>query len=555
MLRITRDIAIGIGIVALVFLGLANLPLPAAAFDYMEAVIIAGFNAVMLAVAIAMVAIGLRKRRPGLIAAPFVFAALWCSLAVMQRALIQMRDDPTLAQRPVPTELSGIRTLIIESQLSPQCCGHIALLADRRIDRYVHAFQNNDHWVVRFVSSRLARSGSDECSAADKSQSAPLVRAGYTDECMASERIGAMPDGVVVRMQPFARAYSATGCCNRGTVSLRSDGREQLIATWYYGKRAVLSYLPVFASAGLGEPSPLWTMGRGGPGQFVEVGGPAFRPEDLAAAVYGIDWRTPVAPPGVDAPELARRAVQLTKLERHVDRLPALEIAVSTQKAGFVNDDLLRVVAAFVEHAGANTTVHQQVTQFYDLLNDDQKLAFIDIVMARVDSPTEGQDFSDTDLNLAVPASARQRIIKRAETIFAERRDLTIWQYELALRMARDTRLTKRSDEIAQQRRLFQLLLNDGTDAFALRAVAFKRVYHRKTDEERAVFARRLDRVPDALLDEYIRETGWLRGSDERSTSDPTYAFRRSALARIATVADERRRKELRERYPDERRE
>jgi hypothetical protein len=552
MLRIIRDLVIGVAIVALVFLGLANLPLPAGAFDYMEA-IIAAFNAVMLAVAIAMMAIGLRKRRPGLIAAPLVFAALWCSLAVAQRAMIQARDDPKLAQRPVPTELSGVRTLIIESQLSPQCCGHIALLGDRRIDRYVHAFQNNDRWVVRFVSTRLARP--DECSADDTSQSAALARAGYTDECISSERIGAMPDGVVVRVQPFARALSATGCCNRGTISLRNAGREQLVATWYYGRRAVLSYLPVFASVGLGEPSPLWAVGRGGPGQFVEIGGPAFRPEDLAAAIYGIDWRAPVNPAPVDAPELARRAVQLTKLERYAERLPALEIAVSTQTAGFVNDDLLRVVASFVEHAGMNTTAHRQILQFYDRLNDDQKLAFLDIVMARIDSPTEGQDFSNTDLSFAVPASARQRITRRAEAIFAERRDLTIWQYELALRLARDTRLTKRSDEIAQQRRFFQLLLNDDTDAFPLRAIAFKRVHNRKTDEERAAFAKRLDRVPDVLLGEYVRETGWLRGADERSTSDVTYAFRRSAIARIAAVADERLRKDLRERYPDERRE
>jgi hypothetical protein len=316
----------------------------------------------------------------------------------------------------------------------------------------------------------------------------------------------------------------------------------------------VLSYLPVFASVGLGEPSPLWAAGRGGPGQFVEIGGPAFRQEDLAAAIYGIDWRAPVQAAPVDPAELVRRAVQLTKQERYAERLPALDIALMAQKAGFVNEELLRAVAAFVEYGSMNTTAYQQVTQFYYRLQDDDKLAFIEIVMARIDNPARGDDFS-TSLTFAVPAAARQRILRHAETIFAERRDLKKWQYELALRMARDTRLTRRSDEITQQRRFFLLLVNDDTDAFPLRAIAFKRVYQRKTDEERAAFTKRLDRVPDAQLDEYIRETGWHRGIDERSTSETTYAFRRSALARIAAVADERLRKELREHYPDEHRE
>jgi hypothetical protein len=107
----------------------------------------------------------------------------------------------------------------------------------------------------------------------------------------------------------------------------------------------------------------------------------------------------------------------------------------------------------------------------------------------------------------------------------------------------------------AAQRRLFSTLLEDDTDGFARRAVAFKRVFLHNTDEERAAFAERLDRVPNVFLKEYIRRTGWHRSVDESKTSQATFAFRRRALARIASIDDERLRREMQESYRDENRE
>jgi hypothetical protein len=507
MWRHVLDLVIGTIVVAAIYFGLANLPLPIMAFAYVFHLIVGGFNGILFVAVAIMLGVAAWWRRPGIALGPFVFAALWFATAVIQRMEIEAREDPKLAERPVPTDLRSIRTLIIESQTTQVCCGQTTLLADGLIDLYVHAFLDNDHKVSRIVAYRLGRG--DECSAEDRERSTLLMRAGRTDECIRSQTIDAIPDGVVVRMHLFAAYYTATGCCNRGTISVRADGNETLRATWYYGKRAVLSYLPLFGTHGWGEPAPLWSSGSGGPARLVEIGGPAFHQEELAAAVYGIDWRAPLKPAVASAPELVRRAAALVQLPRWGDRLPALDIALKVQDQGYVNDDLLDVVAALVHGSGPGLTNTAEIMRFWQRLDDDHKRVFIERVFARMENPAEGHDFNHCVLSFHLPPAKFPGLAERAAELFVKRRDLKPWQYELALRLAK-----------AAQRPMFDSLRDDQSEAFARRAVAFKRVYLGATDEEREFFSRRLDLVPDQLLKEYLQRTGWLRFPKEQASEN-----------------------------------
>lgn len=541
MWRHTLEAVVGTIVIAAVFFGLASLPLPIMAIAYIFPAIVGGFNVILFVVVAVMLLLAARWRRPGIALAPFLFAALWFSAAVTQRREIEAREDPKLAERPVPAELRGIRTLIIESQGTQVCCGLTTLLAEGLIDLYVHVDHDYDHKVLRSITAyRLGRA--HECSAEDRERSILLTRAGRTDECIRSQTIDAIPDGVVVRMHAFAAAYAAMGCCNRGTISVRSGGTETLRATWYYGRRAVMSYLPLFGDHGWGQTVALWSSGPGGPAQFVDVGGPPFHHEELAAAVYGIDWRAPVKPAVTNAPELVRRAMALVQLPRWGDRLPALDIALKVQEQGFVNDDLLAVVAALVHGAGQGLDTTTEIMRFWSRLNDDDKRGFIQRVFARMENPTEGYDFNECVLSFYLPPAKFPGFAESATDIFTKRRDLKPWQYELALRLARPG-----------QRLILESLRGDESEAFARRAVAFKRVHLGATDEEREFFSRRLDLVPDLLLKEYLHKTGWHRSPNDKALSEATRDYRQRALVRIAAIRDEQLRRDAQENFRPER--
>jgi hypothetical protein len=541
MWRHILDAVVGTIVVAAIWFGLANLPLPIMAFAYLFPVITGGFNVIVFVVVAVMLLVAAWWRRPGIALAPLLFAALWFTAAVMQRMEIEAREDPKLAERPVPAQLRNVRTLIIESQGTQVCCGLTTLLADGHVDVYVHADHDYDHKVLRSITAyRLGRG--DQCGPEDRPRSILLTRAGRTDECIRSETIDAVPDGVVVRMHPFARAYAAIGCCNRGTISLRSGGSETLQATWYWGTRVVLSYLPLSATPGWGEPVPLWSTGGGGPMKFVEIGGPAFRQEELAAAVYGIDWRAPVKPVVVSAPELVRRAAALVRLPGPGDSLPALDIALNVQDQGFVNDELLDVVAAFVHRAGQGLTTTEKVMRFWQRLSDDQKRAFMEKVFTRIEDPAQGYDFNESVLYFHLPPAKFPGVAERGTGIFVNRRDLKPWQYELALRIARPP-----------LRLMLDSLRDDQSEAFVRRAIAFKRVYLGPTDEEREFFSQKLGLVPDQFLKEYLHRTGWHRWPTEKTFSEATREYRRRAAVRIAAIGDEKLRRELQETFRPER--
>ena len=127
-------------------------------------------------------------------------------------------------------------------------------------------------------------------------------------------------------------------------------------------------------------------------------------------------------------------------------------------------------------------------------LNDDNKRAFIEHVLARMQDPAEGTDFDEGSLQLLLQPVKFPGVAMRAGKIFAGRRDLKLWKYELALRFAQEA-----------WRPTLDTLRDDHDASFPLRALAWKRVYPGMSDEERELFAQRINLVPERFRQEYSR--------------------------------------------------
>jgi hypothetical protein len=375
-----------------------------------------------------------------------------------------------------------------------------------------------------------------------------LHRAGRIDECLKTTAIDAIPDGLVIRMQvrPY---YPMVGCCTVGTVNVRQNGEERIAATWRSGRQVVLSYAPLFGIPNVPDATlSLWEGFAGGPSQMVWIGAPAFTGEDLVAAAYGIDWAAPPKTADVSTAELIRRAVEIA---RGPTRAAALEIAMRVQGKGVVDDDVLGVVSSFIEMSSLGSDTFDQINKFWFKLNPDQQRRFIDLVMARMQDPTVGFDYNRVELPFHWGHGKFSDIDDQAVRIFTDRRDLKAWQYELALRLAKNNLLPIKSEEYAaEQRKRFRSVQDDTSDAFIRRALAFQRVYFVPNDEQREFFAQQLDRVPDAMLDQFLTAAGWHRNSqDEATLTAATRLLRERAAVRIAAVQDETLRRELQERF------
>ena len=61
--------------------------------------------------------------------------------------------------------------------------------------------------------------------------------------------------------------------------------------------------------------------------------------------------------------------------------------------------------------------------------------------------------------------------------------------------------------------------------------------------------ADQLDRVPDAMLEQFLIATGWHRSPHEPNATATTRMLRERAAARIAAVKDNKLRRDLQERF------
>ena len=503
MIRHILTLLLGLAILAGVYWVLANWPFRAIALAYLLLVITGSLNFVWIAVVIGMMAFGAIRKHPGLVAAPPLFFAIWFGVALANRYQVAGETDTALAVRSVPAELRDIRTVTVVTRGTRGCCGLITLLANGLVDRYVHAYDDEEGHIGPIRLTLLAPA--KECSADELRESERLQRAGRTDQCLKTTTIDAIPDGLVVRMQvkPY---YPMIGCCTVGTINVRQNGEERVAATWRSGRQTVLSYVPLLGIPNAPDPTlSLWEGFAGGPLQMIWIGGPTFTGEDLAAAAYGIDWAAPPKTADVGTAELIRRAVEIS---RGPTRAAALDIALTVQDKGIVDDDVLGVMSSFIEMASISSEAYQQIQKFWFKLNPDQQRKFIDLVMTRMQDPTVGFDYNHAEFPLHWAPEKFPGVADQALRIFEDRRDLKTWQYELALRLAKNGQIPFKSAEYAaEQRQRFRSIQDDTSDAFVSRAIAFKRVYF-GGDEEREFFAQQLGRVSDALLEQFLTAAG-----------------------------------------------
>jgi hypothetical protein len=475
-----------------------------------------------------------------------LFFAIWFGAALANRYKIADETDPALAVRAVPTELRDIRTVTLVTRATRGCCGHVSLLANGLVDRYVHAYDDENGHIGPIRLTQLA--AAKDCTSDELRQSELLQRAGRIDECLKTTTIDAIPDGLVIRMQerPY---YPMVGCCTVGTINIRQNGEERAAATWRSGRQIVLSFVPLFGMPNAPDPTlSLWDWFAGGPFQMIWIGGPTFTGEDLAAAAYGIDWDAPPKTADVSTAELIRRAVEIS---RGPTRAAALDIALTVQGKGVVDDDVLGVVSSFIEMASIGMNAYQQIEKFWFKLDPDQQRKFIELVMARMQDPTVGFDYNHAQFPFHWAPEKFPGVADQALRIFEDRRDLKIWQYELALRLAKSGQIPFKSAQyFAEQHQRFRSIQDDTSDAFVSRAIAFSRVYSPSNDGQREYFARQLDRVPDALLEQFLAAAGWHRHSEDEATpTAATRLLRERAAVRIEAVRDDMLRRDLQERF------
>ncbi|MGJ4950541.1 hypothetical protein [Bradyrhizobium sp. HKCCYLS20291] len=539
IVRHAITLLIGLIFLALVYGALAIAPFRAAWFMYLAHLLFFGLNAVWITSCVGMLMLGMARMSPGLMAAPPAFFACWCAASVIDRAMVESSADPALFRREVPAGLREFRSLTVVGNGSSR--GYARLLVDGTIDQYVQATDSGKGRPGLIRLTRLA--AIQECSVDDMQASQSLQAAGRIDHCLRTTTIDAIPDGLVVRMilqEPY-------GCCAEGTISIRRNGEEAVAATWRSERRRVLSFLPLFGPVGDG-PYPttsLWKGGAGGPWQIVWVGKPGFSEIDLAAAIYGIDWNAPLDIVKVDNAELARRAAEISK---GPNRGAALDLVLELQRRNYTADDMLGVVASMIQWAFRGSNVERKASEFFRHLQSPDKARFVDLILDKIQDPSIGADFLRAEFGFDTSFETDQS--ERALRIFEQRDDLKVWQYEQALRIARDGRIRYASDEFeAEQERRFAFLRQDPSPAFVQRTLAFGRVYFSGSDPQRDYFSRQLDRVPDAMLDEFLMTIGWHRKHGELRITEAIRLLRDRAAIRIAAVDDEKLRRSLQERF------
>jgi hypothetical protein len=539
MIRFAVSLIIGLAILAAVFWTLGNLRFNALVIAFALHIILAGLNIVWIAVIAGMMILGWSLGLRGLLAAPPAFFAIWFGAAVVDRYHAARETDPTLSVRAVPSELRDIRTVTLVSR-GVRCCGQITLLAGGLVDRYVEAHDDDKGHIGPILVSELTNK---DCTSEELRQSELLQHAGRIGECVRKSTIDAIPDGLVVRMQP----RPMVPCCTAGTVGIRQNGEERVATTWHSGRQTVLAYLPLFGlPATMSPTASLWAASGGGPYQTVWIGGPDFYGEDLVAAAYGTSWDAPPKPVNVGTDELIRRAEEIA---RGPNRTAALDVALAVQAKGAVNDDVLSVVASTIELSSILSPAYQGIQKFWFKLSPGQQRRFIELIMARMQDPAVGADYNRAELPFHWDHTNYADFADQAQRVFEERRDLRTWQYELALRLAANDKLwMKSTDYFAEQHQRFLSIRDDTSDAFLRRALAFKRVYFLSSDEEREFFAQHFDRVPDNLLRDYLNAAGWNRNiQDEPSVTAATGLLRQQAAARMAAVQDVALRRDLQE--------
>lgn len=139
---------------------------------------------------------------------------------------------------------------------------------------------------------------------------------------------------------------------------------------------------------------------------------------------------------------------------------------------------------------------------YIDDLNHDQLVSLMDYVFARLETPDLCRECFSSATNWTVVASMPEaaQIAARARDLFERRTDLSVWQYQAALRIVLAA-LAPSPQQVARlQDELFQALAADDSTAFGEKAAAFAWVFRTRKPYEPAAVAPKLDLVSDMRL-------------------------------------------------------
>jgi hypothetical protein len=544
-MRVSKQIAIGLVVLALTFGSLATARFPVLLLAYAAPSIATLFNVVWFAVIIGLVICAATWSKPGLALAPAIFVVLWAGAAVLSQWRLQASIDPKVWLRPIGLEASAQRTLIV------QAFGSIdrKIIADGHVDRLIRVHLDSSNRSISDIEEISLAKG-DACSAEEKRASPQLQNAGRSDECFKWRSLTEIPDGLVVeQIFRIAIANGGAGCCNETQARLRSGGEERLLFSWYQGQAYVLSYFPVF---GFFAPAThLWEAGAG-IAHPVRYGLDDIGPITMISAIYGVtpgyrpDHGGPPPRPLLSATETLDQAEAFAK-QPNVSPKSVAALLIAARDKGLVDERSLDVAASL---AGRGREGWSAVTNFAKGLTNEQTELLIEKVLKRLETPgicadcvasksVANPSLRDWKLRerLSNPEAFHHRVIR----MFVERHDLAAWQYEGFLRIITSLGPQDYPATVNYiQGTVLPLIFSDDTPAYSDKAIAFLRGSHRRPTSAGAKLAAKLDLVSDRDLKEYIARI-WIHELNklpQRNARPETYAIAAMACERIGRISD-----------------
>jgi len=236
-----------------------------------------GLNVLWFSVLLGMFLWGAYRSKPGYVAAPFVFLALWFGTSLVNRMAVEQQIDPRVWAAPMTPEARVQRTLIVNPAV-----GVARRIIEGDVDKLVTIEYEYDIAAspkrLRIEEITLAKG--DACSSAEMLASKQLHRAGRIDECFKWRDLDSIPDGLIV--QPVR---SSIARCSETQARLREHGQERALFSWFQCESSVLSYIPVFWSQG--RRISIWGF-DGGPIHSVSYGQRAIDPRTMIHAIYQV---------------------------------------------------------------------------------------------------------------------------------------------------------------------------------------------------------------------------------------------------------------------------
>lgn len=258
-------------------------------------------NVIWLLLILGLFLYGIFRSKPGYVAAPLVFCALWFGASLMDRKAVETRFAAEVWATPVAPEARGQRTLIVdagENRISPG-------LTDRHIDRLIRVSRDGTE-AVRHIQE------TDMSACAAQRQGDPGQR--QAAKCVTLHETADIPDGLVVqRVRPPPRpvllglrardpraqlheafedirsaAADPRATCKETQARLRERGQERVLFSWSQCQPSVRAYIPWFGFSDRPRVTPVWGFALG-PFHDVVYGPADITPEAMINAIYEVD--------------------------------------------------------------------------------------------------------------------------------------------------------------------------------------------------------------------------------------------------------------------------